>query len=227
MHDDAASEQEPSPGRTRRFRKFFAWGLIAAGMAGLLGAGWLYVRQPPVPKVPAAALADAPSTDRPDQQTINNYSVAPDLPKYIEIPAAGVPKTRVLHLGLLKNHAIATPDNIFDTGWYEKSAKPGQTGAMFVYGHVSSWLADGIFHDLQKLKRGDIVDITRGDGKKFTYEVTSTKTYPHDKVDMQRVLSPDDPHRPGLNLMTCAGHVIAGTSEFSERLVVFTRLADH
>jgi hypothetical protein len=41
---------------------------------------------------------------------------------------------------------------------------------------------------------------------------------------MKQVLSPINPNKPGLNLMTCTGHVMKGTSEFSERLVVFTSL---
>lgn len=131
----------------------------------------------------------------------------------------------MLKLGLTSGGAIAVPDNIYDAGWYDKSSLPGQKGAMFIYGHVSSWTADGIFHDLKKLKAGDSVVITRGDNKKFTYRVISTKTYPYNKVDMNQVLSPIDGNETGLNLMTCTGQIIKGTSEFNERLVVFTSLA--
>jgi hypothetical protein len=43
---------------------------------------------------------------------------------------------------------------------------------------------------------------------------------------MQQVLSSVNPDQPGLNLMTCTGQVIKGTSQFNERLVVFTTLVD-
>ncbi|MEI9913455.1 MAG: class F sortase [Candidatus Saccharibacteria bacterium] len=61
----------------------------------------------------------------------------------------------------------------------------GQAGAMFIYGHVSSWTADGIFFNLKKLVQGDKIVITRGDNKTYTYQVVSTKIYPYNNVDMQ------------------------------------------
>lgn len=184
----------------------------------------LWVRQPkaPAPQSPSDSRSQ-PTAKKPSKNDIDSYTVAPDLPRYIAIPAINVSKTRVLTLGLAKNNQIAVPDNIYDTGWYDGSAKPGQAGAMFIYGHVSSWQANGIFYNLRELKAGDAVNITRGDGKKFSYRVVSTRIYPYNHVDMHTVLAPVDPGTPGLNLMTCTGKVIKGTSEFNERLVVFTK----
>lgn len=175
------------------------------------------------PKPPPGALhaPAAPSSVRPAQNTVDTYSVAPYLPKYISIPAIGIAKARVVRLGVMKDGAIATPDNIFDTGWYGGSAKPGQPGAMFIYGHVSSWTANGVFYDLHKLRPDDAIIITRGDNTVFSYRVVTSKVYPYTDVDMSQVLSPVDAGKPGLNLMTCTGDVIKGTSDFSERLVVF------
>ena len=176
---------------------------------------------------PVQPLSDnAPSSVKPSQQAIDTYKVAPELPKYIRIPTINVPKTRVMQLGLLKNNQIAAPNNIYDAGWYRDSTKPGQHGAMFMYGHVSSWSANGIFYDLKNLKPGDYVTVERGDGKSYTYAVNMSKTYPADKVDMHAVLAPTEAGKPGLNLMTCAGQLKKGSSEFSERLVVFTTLIE-
>lgn len=209
---------------THRWVAFLGGGFVLAGLVGLFVAGWLYIHRP----VPADQLmvnvADAPSSEKPSRKAVDNYSVASDVPKYINMPAIGVSKTRVETLGLKDSQQIATPNNIYDAGWYKDSAKPGQKGAIFVYGHVSSWTANGAFHDLKKLHPGDQVTVTRGDNKNFTYQVVRSKTYPHNKVDMDAVLSPADPHKPGLNLMTCTGHIIKDTSEFDERLVVFTSL---
>jgi len=129
-----------------------------------------------------------------------------------------------VQLGLTGSNQVATPDNIYDTGWYNGSAKPGQSGAMFIYGHVSSWTADGVFFNLKRLKVGENITITRGDNTTYTYQVVSSKIYPYNNVNMQEVLSPINASKPGLNLMTCTGSLIKGTSEFSERLVVFTSL---
>lgn len=128
-------------------------------------------------------------------------------------------------LGLLKDGEMATPNNIYDTGWYTASSKPGQAGAMFIYGHVSSWQANGVFYNLKKLKPNDRIIISRGDDARYIYKVVSSTVYPYNHVDMQAVLSPVTAGLPGLNLMTCTGPLIGGTGEFSQRLVVFTSLS--
>lgn len=202
--------------------------LLAVGLILGLVAAVLFYRSwsggPLSPPSDSQSQTGQPSAVKPSKQSIASYQVAPTLPKYIALPSIGVENTRVFQLGLEKDDQIATPNNIFDAGWYDASSKPGQPGAMFIYGHVSSWQADGIFYNLKKLKPGDKVIVTRGDNKTYTYQVNSSKIYPHDKVDMKAVLAPIDSSKPGLNLMTCTGQVIKGTSEFNERLVVFTSL---
>ncbi len=207
-------------------RKNAAWLLILLGVAGLVTSGILLLQtHNSAPKPPPGVRPSAaPSSVKPAPAAVAVYNVAPDLPKFITIPAIGVPQTRVVGLGQLKNGQIATPGNIYDAGWYKDSSKPGQLGAMFIYGHVSSWTANGVFYNLHKLRRGDKITITRGDNTVFTYQVASLKTYPANSVDMNAVLSPVSPGTPGLSLMTCTGTVIKGTSEFTERLVVFTSL---
>jgi LPXTG-site transpeptidase (sortase) family protein len=199
-------------------------GVILAAIAAAL---YVYDRQAE-PKPPPDALTSrsAPSSAEPSPQAIANYTVPSLHPKYIAIPSIDVGNSRVRELGLTSGGAIATPDNIYDAGWYDRSSLPGQKGAEFIYGHVSSWTAHGIFYDLKKLKAGDNVVVTRGDNKKFTYRVVSTKIYPYKKVDMNQVLRPVSAGEPGLNIMTCTGRIIKGTSEFSERLVVFTKLVN-
>lgn len=208
-----------------RKTKYIAWLLIGLGIIGLVIGLWVFFRQSVSSNpVNTPSLESPPSSKKPSQQEIQTYSVSPSSPKYISIPSIGVDDSRVIKLGTLSNNQIASPRNIYDAGWYSSSARPGQKGAVFIYGHVSSWQAAGIFHNLKKLKPGDRIIITRGDGQKFTYEVKATKTYDAKQVNMDEVLKPIDPNKPGLNLMTCSGHIIKGTSEFSERLVVFTSL---
>jgi LPXTG-site transpeptidase (sortase) family protein len=208
-----------------KLRKLIAIGLIVLGVACAMFAVFLlWSEHQMVPTAPTdSAQVAAPASKKPAAQAVASYTVAPDLPKYIAIPAIKLANTRVRQLGL-KNNQIATPDNIYDAGWYNASAKPGQDGAMFIYGHVSSWQANGAFYNLKKLTAGDTITITRGDNATFTYKVVSSKIYPKDDVDMNAVLAPVDASKPGLNLMTCTGTVIKGTSEFSDRLVVFMSL---
>lgn len=178
----------------------------------------------PAPPPGALTSKSAPSSVKPKPQVLATYTVPPTDPKYIAIPVIGISNTPILKLGLTRGGAIAVPDNIYETGWYDGSSRPGQQGAMFIYGHVSSWTADGIFYNLKRLVPGDKITVTRGDNKTYTYQVVSLKTYAYNDVPMATVLSPVESGTPALNLMSCTGQVIAGTSEFSERLVVYTNL---
>ncbi len=201
-----------------------AYTLIVIGIAGLLLAGWVYARQSRPLGAESVEVTSAPSSVKPSAPAVANYVVPSTLPRYIAIPALDIDNTRIIQLGVLKHRQIATPDNIHDTGWYKDSAEPGKPGAMFIYGHVSNWKAEGVFHDLAKLKQGDKITVTSGEGKAYTYQVAETKIYDYRNVDMNAVLSPVNPNKPGLNLMTCTGKIIKGTNQFNERLVVFASL---
>lgn len=202
--------------------------LIALGTFGVLASFFLYMHEARPPKVTnnpkSVAVDSAPSSTKLSRQNIISYNVPSLNPKYIAIPAINVSSTPIIKLGLLKSGAIATPDNIYEAGWYDGSSLPGQAGATFIYGHVSSWTANGVFYNLKKLVPGDKVIITKGNNTIDTYRVVTTKIYPYNAVDMNQILLPINKSLPGLNLMTCTGQVIVGTNEFNQRLVVFMEL---
>lgn len=182
-------------------------------------------QQPAAASQPAVAPEQGgPSSDKPSDQAVAGYRVPPNDPKYLAIPSLGIGKTRILKLGLRSDGDMATPNNIHDVGWYEGSARPGVQGAAFLYGHLSNWEARGVFYKLKNLNTGQKIIVTTGNDTSYTYEVVITKTYPYNKVDMPAALRPVDGSVSGLNLMTCAGRIIAGTNEFEERLVIFARL---
>jgi sortase A len=214
-----------------RLGRWFGMVLIVVGIGCGAAAIVLNNRQLKPPPVTSSnnSVTDESSpvaSDKPTTEEVAKYDVAPDLPKFITIPAIKVSQVRILQLGLNAENQIATPSNVFDAGWYKASAKPGQDGAMFIYGHVSSWEANGAFHDLKKLKLGDTVKITRGDNAELTYKVIDMQIYPADDVPMDTVLAPVNNVAQGLNLMTCAGKVIEGTNDFTDRLVVYTSLVE-
>lgn len=159
----------------------------------------------------------APSTTAP---ATSNYQVAADHPRFLNIPKLSV-HARVLSVGLTKDGSINSPGNIYDTAWYSGSALPGGPGATLIDGHISSWTSRGVFYGLNKLVPGDQIQLQRGDGQAFNYRVITVKTYAADAVDMNAALSPITPGKPGLNLISCSGDVLAGTNDFNQRIVVF------
>lgn len=152
---------------------------------------------------------------------LSSYSVAPDIPKLLTIEKIGV-NARVRRLGVNANNVLKAPANIFDVGWYDGSAKPGENGTVVLDGHVSGPTKHGVFYSIGTLKAGDKVQLERGDGKKFNYIVTGTQVYDNDKVDMAKVMTSSEPGKAALNLITCTGRYNVRTNSFEQRLVVFT-----
>lgn len=161
-----------------------------------------------------------PATTPATPSAFASYTVAADLPRYIYIPKLSV-QAIIKPLGLTAAGQLATPNNVYDTGWYTKSSQPGQPGAAVIDGHVSSWTTNGVFYGLKTLQAGDAIQVERGDGTKLNYLVVKKQVYGYQQVDMSAVLSPVEADKPGLNLITCTGDVIKGTNDFTERVVIF------
>lgn len=166
------------------------------------------------------ASGSNPSTDKPSPTAVGSYAVAPDLPKYIRIPSLDV-FARVRQLGLTKEGALAAPTNVYDAGWYMGSAKPGDPGATLIDGHVSSWSTKGVFHNLNRIKVNDLIEVEVGDGTKRSYKVVQTQQYKADALDMPKLMVSAEKGKSGLNIITCAGKVVRGTNDFEDRFAVF------
>ncbi len=163
-----------------------------------------------------------PSTNKPGANQISQYTVSPDLPRYIKIPKLKV-YSRVLQVGVTSSGALATPNNVYDAAWYTGSAKPGQPGATLIDGHVSSWTTNGVFYGIKNLVAGDNIQIVRGDNTVLNYQVVKTQVYDADNVDMQAAVTSIASGKSGLNLISCTGKVKPGTSEFTQRVIVFAK----
>lgn len=153
--------------------------------------------------------------------SVEKYTVSAALPRILSIEKFGI-KARIVKLGIRANNQLAAPNNIYDTGWYDASSKPGEAGAMVIDGHVSGPTKHGVFYNLNKLVPGDKVSVQNGAGKTYTYKVIKKATYAADKVDMAAVLTPVTLGKPGLNLITCGGVIDRATNHYKDRTVVFT-----
>lgn len=157
------------------------------------------------------------------RSSIAAYKVPAENPRKLIIPKIGV-DTRITGLGLKASGELATPSNIFDVGWYNASAKPGQTGATLIDGHVHGPTKPGIFYNLKKLSKDDVIIVEKGDGKQLQYKVVDLKRYDATNTDMQAAMRPIDAGKSGLNLITCTGKIDKKTNTYTERLIVFATL---
>ncbi len=164
-----------------------------------------------------------PSEEPVADNDISQYTVAPDQPRYIRIPSIGIGTTRVLDTGLTDENAVDTPKSIYDTSWYNGSAKiTDEKGAMFVVGHYVGPNEAGIFYNLEDLKNGNIIEIEQGDGTPSFFRVVEVTDYSLDNVDMVKSLTSADPDKLGLNLMTCGGGWDVGIQKYDRRTLVRT-----
>jgi LPXTG-site transpeptidase (sortase) family protein len=162
-----------------------------------------------------------PSVRQITDQEIKGYTVPNAFSRYITIDAINV-HTRVVSVGILKDKRMQSPSNVFDVGWFTKSALPGDDGAVVMDGHISSAKTRGVFYRLKDLKKGDKVSVELGGGKTVSYEVVKSDVQDVDKIDMVKVQQPIE-GKKGLNLISCTGKVIKGTREFDKRIIVFTK----
>lgn len=155
------------------------------------------------------------------KNALADYHVAGPNPRALYISKIGL-AARILPMSVDSNDALQAPSNIFDTGWYTGSVKPGQTGAMLIDGHSSGATKLGEFGRLSELTVGDTAVVETGDGTKYTYKVVATETVPEKKLDMQKALLPYGNSLQGLNFITCAGTWTKDHKTMVDRLVVYT-----
>jgi len=160
-----------------------------------------------------------PSAEKPSAQAVAAYTVEPDMPRYITVPKLGV-FARVLSMGVNDKSQLDAPKNIHDAGWYNDSSKPGLPGALLIDGHSGIGKTNGIFHNAGKLTQGDAITIERGDRQKFTYKVVSVRVLQADSADMSAMVPPADNANEGLNLITCTGRQIPGTTSLDQRVLI-------
>lgn len=164
---------------------------------------------------------DVPSESKPGN--IGGYQVAPDLPKYIKIPSLNV-NARVKPMGVTSSNELQAPSNIFDAGWYNASAHPGDdggNGAVLIDGHVHGPSLPGVFVAIKSLRAGDVIEIVRGDNKVFSYTVVKTQQYSAANLNLGVALGSVQPGKPGLNLITCGGTYDHSAQQYTERTIVF------
>jgi LPXTG-site transpeptidase (sortase) family protein len=108
------------------------------------------------------------------------------IPQKIEIPKIGVSST----IQVPQSVDVTTLDTALSKGAvYYPGSGTLQAGNMFLFGHSTNWKvvnnqAYKTFNDLDKLVKGDQIEITSGD-KKYIYQVTSVYRASENEVHIQ------------------------------------------
>lgn len=156
------------------------------------------------------------------KDTIGSYKVAADLPRVITVDKLKI-HARVMPMSVNADGSLQAPANIYDSGWYSASSKPGTPGAALIDAHASGATREGLFAYLDTLAAGDQISIERGNGEKLTYKVAFKETVPLESVDMVKLLNPYGGAAEGLNLITCTGKWLPDQKTYDHRVTVYAQ----
>ena len=143
----------------------------------------------------------------PTEAEVIEYTVPADHPRYLSIDKLGISNARILSMGINSAGELDTPSNIFDTGWYNGSGKPGQGGTLIIDGHNGGPHVYGVFKRLPDLESGDIITVERGDGLVYKYSIVENKEIPLSDSNSYMSVAAKSPEkgRESVTLITCSG----------------------
>jgi LPXTG-site transpeptidase (sortase) family protein len=221
--------------REREKLAWWRWVLVLILIGLLIANGWYAYRWytygdnfPVSVPVFATANPDVDETEVTETQ-VKEYTVPALNPRYVSIPSLGVSDTRVYPVGVDKTGALATPANISDAAWYNKSDTPGSGGVVLIDGHNGGITRNGVFAKLGTMQKGDIIEVERGDGKTFRYEVRENQSMPLEEVNktgMQMMMQTAEQGKEALNVITCDGKWVPRLGQFDRRIMLRAVLVD-
>lgn len=167
------------------------------------------VVQPAVTKAQAATPASAPESQ----------ALARSTPLSLDIPSLNL-STDLAPVGQNADGSMEVPEHDI-AGWYTLAPSPGEIGPAIIVGHVDSPTGPAVFWNLRNLEPGNLVMVTREDGKKVSFSVEKVESYDQNNFPSDKVYGNLD--YPGLRLITCDGKFDPLTRHYSHNLVVYAR----
>jgi hypothetical protein len=169
------------------------------------------------PEPPAGSSTREGNTGDP----INGAVLRESQPIRISIPRLDV-ESDLVNLGVDETGAMEVPVEAAVAGWYELGPTPGALGPAVIAGHVTWNQSPAVFYRLGTLSRGDLVNVTRADGRTAVFSVQSVAQYPKAQFPTQKVFGTID--HAGLRLITCGGAYDSAAHRYLDNVVVFAEL---
>jgi LPXTG-site transpeptidase (sortase) family protein len=114
---------------------------------------------------------------------------------------------------------MQTPDNAYDTAWYDFTARPGFGGNSVFSGHVDYiHVGEAVFWNLKDLNPGDLIQVRLADGTLYKYGVSSKLLYDSETAPVDEIVGRTP--KETVTLITCGGTFNSATHQYDKRLVV-------
>jgi LPXTG-site transpeptidase (sortase) family protein len=134
------------------------------------------------------------------------------------IPSAEI-DAPVVTKGVDAARVMQSPDNAYDTAWYDFSARPGFGGNAVFSGHVDYInVGKAVFWNLKDLSEGDQIEVHLQDGTVLRYAVNFLRQYDAASAPVDEIVGPTP--EESVTLITCSGTFNSGTHQYDKRLVV-------
>jgi sortase (surface protein transpeptidase) len=170
------------------------------------------------PLVTRAAPSSLPAEPKTSQRAAPTSAAAP---VEVRIPALDV-AGRPVPLGTNADGSMEVPADGGTIGWYANGPAPGAVGPAVLAAHVTYNGARGAFYGLDRMRRGQKVEVARADGTTAVFRVTKVAQYAKDAFPTVEVYANVD--HPGLRLITCAGDFDPQRHHYPDNIVVYGEL---
>jgi LPXTG-site transpeptidase (sortase) family protein len=207
-----------------RRRKRAPWGVIAlvllTGLALIRNGSGEFDVGPPQPA--SAAAADSAVSTGTFGQAAQPLPYA--VPNRVRIPAIQV-DAPMIPVGLDAEGWVDAPpaEDPNLAGWFTGAVSPGEKGTAVVVGHVDNQQGPAVFYGLGALKKGNRVEIARGDGKTAVFEIYGIEVFEKNNFPGDRVYASKG--APELRVITCGGG-FSQQNGYDGNVVAFARLVE-
>ncbi|MFC8262532.1 class F sortase [Streptomyces sp. NPDC057291] len=225
-----SSDSNPSASGTGSFTfgRTLLWPAAAAGLGLLMIFNSFGTAEDNKPLTAPSVAAPAPAAAPPAPSAAVSPSptglfMPRSNPTKLQIPSIAVnaPFTP-LTIGASGHLNAPPPHDTNLVGWYKGGVTPGERGAAIVAGHVDTTTGPAVFLQLQFVKQGATVDITRADGSVATFKVDSVEKF--SKASFPNDLVYADTPNAQLRLITCGGTYDRKAKDYKDNVVVFAHL---
>jgi len=165
-----------------------------------------------------AVSGERPALLRPPAAAPGAAAAAPVRPVAVSIPALSVAGPLEELVADADTGELAAPADPARAGWYAAGVVPGDQGPAVIGGHVDSRSGPGVFFRLRTLRPGDLVDVSRSDGRTVRFSVIAVALYPKDRFPTEAVYGPTS--GPELRLVTCGGTFDRSARSYDDNVVV-------
>ncbi|HZF88534.1 class F sortase [Streptomyces sp.] len=207
-----------------RRKKRAPWGVIAlvllTGLALIRNGSGEFDVGPPQPA--SAAAADSVVTRDAFGQAVQSLPYA--APDRVRIPAIQV-DAPMIPVGLDAEGWVDAPppEDPNLAGWFTGAVSPGEKGTAVVVGHVDNQQGPAVFYGLGALKKGNHVEVARGDGKTAVFEIYGIEVFDKNNFPGDRVYASKG--APELRVITCGGG-FSQQNGYNGNVVAFARLVE-